>query len=107
MPNPQQKRRSLEDLLNDPDAQAFVRKQSQDTSARQHVNVSARQRVDERISVSVKIPKRLADALWQAMHERTLAYKTKALPQDEPYEKQDIVAQALEQWLKEKGYLKA
>jgi hypothetical protein len=51
-------------------------------------------------------PKRIADALWQAMHERTLEQKKKSLASGEPYEKQGIVSQALEHWLMEKGYLK-
>ena len=110
MQSPNPKRKSLEDLLNDPEAQAFVHKQvnpqHSDTLARQHVDMPAHQHVEERVSVSVKVPKRIADALWQAMHERTLEQKKKTLASGEPYEKQDIVSQALEHWLVEKGYLR-
>lgn len=107
MPDPNAKRKSLEDLLADPEARAFVHKQATtkptNMSARQHVGMSARQ--EERISVSVKVPKRIGDALWRAMHERTAERKRKVLPEGEPCEKQDIVAQAIEQWLQAKGYL--
>jgi hypothetical protein len=110
MQSPNPKRKSLEDLLNDPEAQAFVHKQVNaphaDTPTSQHVDMPARQPVEERISVSVKVPKRIADALWQAMHERNLEQKKKRLASGEPYEKQGIVSQALERWLMEKGYLK-
>lgn len=103
------KRRSLEDLINDPETQAFVHKQvgSQpaDTLTRQHVDIPTRQHAEEKVSVSVKVPKKIADALWQVMHERTLQHKQKTLAASEPYEKQDIVAEALEHWLKERGYL--
>lgn len=99
------KRKSLEDLLSDPEAQAFVR-QHANMPARQHADMSTRQHVDERISVSVKVPKRIGEALWRAMHERRAEKRRRALAEGEPYEKQDIVAQALEQWLVDKGYLK-
>ena len=109
MPSLSPKRKSLEDLINDPETQAFVHKQvtppHEDTLTRQHVNMPARRPVEERVSVSVKVPKKIADALWQVMHERTLQHKQKTLAVGEPYEKQDIVAQALEQWLKGRGYL--
>jgi hypothetical protein len=110
MPNPNSKRKSLEDLINDPETQAFVHKQvippQSELSTSQHVNILTRQNVEERISVSVKVPKRIADALWHAMHQRTSEQKNKTLAPGEPYEKQDIVSQALERWLSEKGYLK-
>lgn len=103
------KRKSLEDLLSDPEAQAFVQNKANlpqsHISERQHANILARQHVEERVSVSVKVQKRISDALWQAMHERTSEYKRKTLAPGEPYEKQDIVAQAIEQWLRAKGYL--
>ncbi|MBI3795966.1 MAG: hypothetical protein HY268_03225 [Deltaproteobacteria bacterium] len=110
MQNPSSKRKSLEDLINDPETQAFVHKQviprQSDISTGQHSNILTRQHVDERISVSVKVPKRIADALWHAMHDRTSEQKNKTLAPGEPYEKQDIVSQALERWLNDKGYLK-
>jgi hypothetical protein len=110
MPSPNPKRKSLEDLLNDPEAQAFVRNNVRgpvsDIQTSQHVNMLTRQHVEERVSVSVKISKRIADALWEAMHERTSQYKNKTLAEGEPYEKQGIVSQALERWLTEKGYLR-
>jgi hypothetical protein len=56
--------------------------------------------------VSVKVPKRVAEALWQAMHERTSQHRKNTLSPKEPYEKQEIVSQALEHWLTAKGYLK-
>jgi len=61
---------------------------------------------EERVSVSVKVPTRISEALWRAMHERTAERKRKVLPEGEPCEKQDIVAQAIEQWLQAKGYLR-
>ena len=107
MPDPNAKRKSLEDLLADPEARAFVRTQATpkraNTSTRQHAGMSARQ--EEKISVSVKVPKRIGYALWRAMHERTAERKRKTLAEGEPCEKQDIVAQAIEQWLQAKGYL--
>ena len=109
MPSPNSKRKSLEDLINDPETQAFVHKQviprQSDISTGQHVNIPTRQHVEERISVSVKVPKRIADALWQAMHQRTLEQKNNTLSAGKPYEKQDIVAEALERWLTTEGFL--
>jgi hypothetical protein len=104
------KRKSLEDLLEDPEAKAFIHSRADrkhaKKSARQHANMPERQNAEERISVSVKVPKRVAEALWQAMHERTSQHRKKTLPHTEPHEKQDIVSQALEHWLTAKGYLK-
>jgi hypothetical protein len=60
---------------------------------------------NERISVSVKVPKWIGEALWRAMHERTAEQKRTPLADGEPYEKQDSVSQALEHWLKTHGYL--
>ena len=51
------------------------------------------------------MPKRIGEALWRAMHERTAEQKRKTLADGKPYEKQDIVSQALEHWLKTDGYL--
>jgi hypothetical protein len=109
MPSPSSKRKSFEDLINDPETQAFVRRQvvpsTNDMPARQHVDIPERQHVEARVSVSVKVPKRIADALWQAMHQRTREQKDKTLAPGTPYEKQDIVAQALERWLTAEGFL--
>src|SRR5262245_21299063 len=103
MQNPSSKRKSLQDLINDPQTQAFVHKQvvprQPNISTSQHANMLKRQHVEERVSVSVKLPKRIADALWHAMHQRTSEQKNKTLALGEPYEKQDIVSQALERWL--------
>jgi hypothetical protein len=60
---------------------------------------------NERISVSVKVPKQIGEVLWRAMHERTAEQKRKILVEGEPYEKQDIVSQAFEHWLKTNSYL--
>ena len=53
----------------------------------------------------MKVPKRIADALWQAMHQRTLEQKNQTLAPGTPFEKQDIVAEALERWLTAEGFL--
>ena len=107
MPDRNAKRKSLEDLLADPEARAFVNSQATpkhaSMSTRQHAGMLARQ--DDRISVSVKVPKWIGEALWRAMHERTAEQRRKMLADGEPYEKQDIVAQAIEEWLRAKGYL--
>jgi len=108
MPDRNAKRKSLEDLLADPEARAFVHTQAMpkhvNMSTRQHSGMSVHQ--EERVSVSVKVPTRIGEALWRAMHERTAERKRKVLPEGEPCEKQDIVAQAIEQWLQAKGYLR-
>ena len=49
----------------------------------------------------MKVPKRIADALWQAMHQRTLEQKNQTLAPGTPFEKQDIVAEAIRDWLAE------
>ena len=107
MPDQNVKRKSLEDLLADPEARALVRTQATpkhaNMSTRQHVGVPALQ--EEKVSVSVKVPKRVGEALWRAMYERKAEQKRKTLADDKPYEKQDIVSQALEHWLKTNGYL--
>lgn len=102
---PTTKRKSLDDLLKDPEAQAFV-SQHANMSDRQRAKKLAGQHADEKISVSVKVPSRIGDALWKAMHERKADRRRKTLSEGEPYEKQDIVTQALEHWLVAKGYLK-
>ena len=107
MPDRNAKRKSLEDLLADPEARAFVHKQATlkhaNMSTRQHAGMLTRQ--EERISVAVKVPKHIGEALWRAMHQRRGERKRKTLADGEPYEKQDIVSQALEHWLKTNGYL--
>jgi hypothetical protein len=53
----------------------------------------------------MKVPKHIGEALWRAMYERRAEQKHKTLADGEPFEKQEIVTQAIEQWLKTKGYL--
>ena|SRR5713101_6186021 len=108
MPKPEHK--SLNALFDDPEVSAFVRggkdnSNASDFSTSQHVGKLTSQQVEKREPVSVKVPKRIADALWNAMNERTAARKRGTLEEGKVWEKQDIVAEALVNWLKENGYL--
>src|SRR5882724_10211466 len=107
MPKPEHK--SLSTLFDDPEVSAFVRggkdkSQISDLSTSQNVNNLKSQQVEKRDPVSVKVPKMIADALWNAMNERTTARKKGTLEEGKVWEKQDIVAEALTMWLKENGY---
>jgi hypothetical protein len=108
MPKPE--RRSLSTLFDDPEVSAFVRggkenSQTFDIPTSQNVNKLKSRQVEKREPVSVKVPKRIADALWNAMNERTTARKKGTLEEGKVWEKQDIVSEALTMWLKENGYL--
>lgn len=108
MPKPE--RKSLNALFDDPEVSAFVRGgkdnfKGSDFLTSQQVEKLTSQQVDKREPVSVKVPKRIADALWNAMNERTAARKRGTLEEGKVWEKQDIVAEALATWLKENGYL--
>lgn len=108
MPKPEH--RSLSTLFDDPEVSAFVRggkdnSQVVDLPTSQNVDKLKSQKVEKREPVSVKVPKTIADALWNAMNERTTARKKGMLEKGKVWEKQDIVAEALTMWLKENGYL--
>jgi hypothetical protein len=63
------------------------------------------QHAEEREPVAVKIPKSIATALWDAMNQRKAARKKGTLETGQVWEKQDIVAEALKEWLTKHGYL--
>jgi hypothetical protein len=107
---PRQEHKPLSALLDDPEVSAFVRggknnPEVLDQLTSQHVNKLKSQQAELREPVSVKVPKRIADALWNAMNERTAARKKGTLEAGKVWEKQEIVAEALANWLKENGYL--
>jgi hypothetical protein len=97
------KRRPLVGDLAEPDVQAFIRggtpqyRQS-DMSTRQHVKMTAGQHAEPMVSVSVKVPRSVADALRKAMLTRKLEGHTLA-------QKQDIVSEALREWLTRHKFL--
>jgi hypothetical protein len=107
---PKSERKSLSAILDDPEVEQFVRGGKPQTplvgiSARQHANKLTSQHVEEREPVAVKIPKSIAAALWDAMNQRKAARKKGALEVGQVWEKQDIVAEALKDWLTKHGYL--
>jgi hypothetical protein len=107
---PKSERKPLSAIFDDPEVEAFVRgkeKSSQLSSIpeRQHANKLASQHAEKREPVSVKVPKGIANALWDAMNQRKAARKKGTLAEDQVWEKQDIVTEALREWLQKHGYL--
>jgi hypothetical protein len=59
----------------------------------------------ERRKISIRIPQELDDKLSQVSLKRILAHRQGKLPAQQPREKQDIMAEALRDWLEKLGYL--
>ena len=57
-----------------------------------------------RRKISIRLPQELDDMLSQVSHERGLAYRQGKLPSEQVREKQDIMAEALQEWLEKRGY---
>jgi len=99
------KRKPLVGDLGEPAVQAFIRgdrppPRQAGTATRQHAKTPARQHAEPMVSVSVKVPRSVAEALRKAMLTRKL--EGHALAQ-----KQDIVAEALREWLTRNKFLSA
>jgi hypothetical protein len=55
--------------------------------------------------MSIRLPEDLDDALSNVRHERERARARGQLPAGQVYEKQDIIAEALKDWLRKHGYV--
>jgi hypothetical protein len=55
--------------------------------------------------ISIRLPQNLAEKLSQVWYERGLAYAQGKLPGGQVREKQEIIAEALQEWLEKRGYL--
>ena len=86
------KRKSLADTLKTPAAAGFIQGKPSGKAARQHVSkLTSKQMIAVRLDAD--LDKRLRLAAGERRAERT-----------EPYYVQDIIAAAVEAWLKAKGY---
>lgn len=65
---------------------------------------ATRERISRR-KISIRLPKDLEDLLSQVWHERGLAHTQGKLLAGQVREKQDIIAEALREWLERRGYL--
>ena len=59
----------------------------------------------KRRKMSIRLPEDLDDILSRVRLERVLANKNGQLPAGQPCEKQEILAEALRDWLEKHGYL--
>ncbi len=55
--------------------------------------------------ISIRLPVYLAEKLSQVWHERGLAHEKGNLPETHAREKQEIIAEALREWMEKRGYL--
>jgi hypothetical protein len=55
--------------------------------------------------ISIRLPQYLAEKLSQVWHERGLAHSQGKLPNGHVREKQEIIAEALQEWMEKRGYL--
>jgi hypothetical protein len=55
--------------------------------------------------LSIRLPQNLAEKLSQVWYERGLAYAQGKLLHGQAREKQEIIAEALQEWLEKRGYL--
>jgi hypothetical protein len=107
---PKSERKPLSAIFEDPEVEQFVRGGKTNTQlvnmpARRHANMLTSQHAEVREPVAVKIPKSIAAALWDAMNQRKTERKKGTLEAGQVWEKQDIVAEALKDWLQKHGYL--
>ena len=101
-------RKHITSILDaDLEAKEFIHgKQPVSQSAIRQASQSASQPAERR-KLSIRIPKELDDILTHVWHERGLARSQKILAEGEPFEKQDIIAEALREWFEKRGYLKS
>ena len=107
---PKSERKSLSAIFEDPDVEQFVRggktnPQLANLPALRHASMLTSQHAEGREPVAVKIPKSIAAALWDAMNQRKAERKKGTLEAGQVWEKQDIVAEALKDWLQKHRYL--
>jgi hypothetical protein len=89
-------------LRENPEAEDFI---FGGRSARQPSSHSATQPPKSRRKMSIRLPEDLDDVLSNVRHERERARARGQLPPGQVYEKQDIIAEALKDWLQKHGYL--
>jgi hypothetical protein len=89
-------------LQENPEAEDFI---YGGRSARPPSSHPAAQPPKPRRKMSIRLPEDLDDALSNVRHERERARARGQLPEGQVYEKQDIIAEALREWLTKHGYL--
>jgi hypothetical protein len=89
-------------LQENPEAEDFI---FGGKSTRQPSSHPATQPPKSRRKMSIRLPEDLDDALSNVRHERERAYARGHLPAGQVYEKQDIIAEALKDWLHKYGYI--
>jgi hypothetical protein len=55
--------------------------------------------------LSIRLPQNLAEKLSQVWYERGLAHAQGKLPPGQAREKQEIISEALQEWMEKRGYL--
>ena len=71
----------------------------------QEASLPASQPLTIRRKISIRLPQDLDEMLSQVWHERGLAHSQGKLPVGQVREKQDIIAEALREWLEKRGYV--
>jgi hypothetical protein len=89
-------------LQESPEAEDFI---FGGRSARQPSSHPATEPPKSRRKMSIRLPEDLDDALSNVRHERERARARGQLPAGQVYEKQDIIAEALKEWLTKYGCL--
>jgi hypothetical protein len=73
--------------------------------ASREAGLSATQPAMKSGKISIRLPQNLAEKLSQVWYERGFAYAQGKLPDGQVREKQEIIAEALQEWLEKRGYL--
>ena len=89
-------------LEKDEDALNFIHGGKAATQPSSH---PATQPPKQRRKMSIRLPADLDDVLSNVRHDRGRARARGQLPEGQVYEKQDIIAEALREWLEKRGYL--
>ncbi len=55
--------------------------------------------------ISIRLPQHLAEKLSQVWYERGMAHTQGKLPKGQAREKQEIIAEALQEWMEKRGYV--
>ena len=98
-------RRHITSVLEDDAARDFIHSGKASPPAIQEARGLEGQPAEQRRKISIRLPLRLDDMLSQVSSERIRASRQKKLTSGEPCEKQEIMAEALHEWLEKRGYI--
>ena len=97
-------RKHITAVLEEDEAKEFIHS-GKGVNSQRVSRVTSTQLAAKRRKMSIRLPEDLDDILSRVRLERVLANRNGKLPVGQPREKQEILAEALRDWLEKHGYL--